>query len=290
MHTVDEITPDTARLPGPVDDAVTEITPSSQRARIRDLFVHSAVLRQLTARDFRSKYKQSLLGPLWPIIQPLGLLVAFGIVFAGLLDVQADGVAYISFAAAGVTIWVFFQSSLTFATPALTVNISLVRRVPCPRIAIPTGGLIAGMPVVAMPFAITVIASILLGDAPTPRILLAPLGLLWLLILTWGIVTLTSAIAVHFRDILYGLPFLLQTGIFLSPVAFPASRIDSQVIELIFALNPLTGIIDTWRWLVLPMAPPTAGVLISSAIWTVLVAVGGWLFFRRLEPTMADFI
>lgn len=278
-------------LPAPrVSDAVSELTASSRTARVTDLVRYREVLRQLSSRDMKSRYKQSALGPIWLIIQPLGLLFAFAVVFAGLLDIETGGISYVLFAASGLTIWVFFQSALNFGASALVANLSLVKLVPLPRVLLPTAGLISALPVVILPLLATIVLSVLLGDEPTARILLMPVGLAWALLFTWGLVILMAAIIVHFRDVLYALPFLLQVGIFLSPVAYPTGRVDNDLVSLVFTINPLTGIIEFWRWLVLPVGAPALMLMISALAWTVVVCAGGWWTFRRLDPTTADVI
>lgn len=274
----------------PVSDSVVEITADSRPARLRDLITQREVLRELIARDMKSRYKQSVLGPIWLIVQPLGLLLAFAVVFAGLLEIETQGTSYVLFATSGLTIWVFFQSAITFGANAMIASQSLVKLVPFPRIALPTAGLLSAAPVLTLPLVLTLALSLILGDEPTARVLLMPLGLAWIALFTWGLVVLLCSIVVRFRDILYALPFLLQAGIFLSPVAYPTSRVDNDLVSLVFTLNPLTGIIEFWRWLVLPVQAPGLAPVISALIWTALFAIGGWWTFRRLDPTAADVI
>ena len=269
---------------------VVERTGSSRTARVSDLVRYREVLGQLCSRDLKSRYKQSALGPVWLVLQPLGLLFAFTVVFAGLLDIETGGISYVLFAASGLTIWVFFQSALNFGSSSLVSNLSLVKLVPFPRVLLPTAGLISALPVVLLPLSITVVLSIVLGDEPTARILLAPIGLAWALVFTWGLVILLASVIVHFRDVLYALPFLLQAGIFLSPVAYPTGRVDNELVSLVFTLNPLTGIIEFWRWLMLPIPAPEASLIISAVAWTAVICAGGWWTFRRLDPTTADVI
>ena len=270
--------------------AAAVITPSTRRARMRDLVDQWEVVRQLTVRDLKSKYKQSILGPIWIVIQPLGLLVAFAVVFAGLLDIKTEGVPYLLFAAVGLTVWIFFQASISFAPGSLVMNLSIVRRVACPRVALPTAAVLASIPSVTLPLLTSLVLAFALGEAPTLRVLLLPVVAAWAFLLTWGIAILLSATIVHFRDVLFTIPFLLQAGLFLSPVAYPASRVENDLVDLIFTLNPLTGVIESFRWVMLPVPEPALATVLVSAVWTVGLVFGGWWVFRRLEPTMADFV
>ena len=270
--------------------AAAVITPSTRRARMRDLVDQWEVVRQLTVRDLKSKYKQSILGPIWIVMQPLGLLVAFAVVFAGLLDIKTEGVPYLLFAAVGLTVWIFFQASISFAPGSLVMNLSIVRRVACPRVALPTAAVLASIPRERFPLLTSLVLAFALGEAPTLRVLLLPVVAAWAFLLTWGIAILLSATIVHFRDVLFTIPFLLQAGLFLSPVAYPASRVENDLVDLIFTLNPLTGVIESFRWVMLPVPEPALATVLVSAVWTVGLVFGGWWVFRRLEPTMADFV
>jgi lipopolysaccharide transport system permease protein len=268
------------------DPAVRVIKPAKRRIRLGDLFRDAAVIRVLAARDFKIKYKQSLLGPLWLFFQPLALLGAFLVAFRGLADVESAGVPYSVFALVGLSAWSFFQAAMTIGTASLISNFHLVRFTPCPRLAFPVAAMIASLPAFAVTAAGAVIAAAVSGHL-SPRVVLLPFGLLWLFLLTAGVVGIASALTVRFRDILSALPFLLQVGLFLAPIGYPLADLGDTVRALV-GLNPLTGLIESWRWMMLSGYEPSFEPIGISLVLTPLIAALGWSVFSRLEATMAD--
>jgi lipopolysaccharide transport system permease protein len=261
------------------------IRPVKRRLRLGDLLGELPVIRVLAARDFKVKYKQSLLGPLWLLFQPLALLAAFFIAFRNLANVQ-PGIPYSVFALVGLSAWAFFQASMTIGTASLISNITLVRFTPCPRFAFPIAGIIASLPSWGVTTAGALVAAAVTGTL-SPRALLLPLGLVWLFLLTSGFVVLAAAFTVRYRDILSAMPFLLQVGLFLAPVGYPLHQLGNVVRQLV-ELNPLTGLIEAWRWMLVSGYSASPRVIGFSLAMTALVVVAGWRTFTRLETTMAD--
>lgn len=245
-----------------------------------------SIIRVLAARDFKVKYKQSLLGPLWLVFQPLALLAAFLVAFQGLADVGSSGLPYVLFALVGLSVWAFFQASMTIGTASVVTNISFVRFTPCPRHAFPIAAVIASLPSWAVTASGAVIAAAALGELST-RVLLLPIALIWLCLMTLGSVAITSALTVRYRDVNNALPFLLQVGVFFAPVGYALADL-SQTMRVIIGLNPLTGAIEASRWMALDAYKPSVEpILVSLAVTAVLVLVG-WRYFTLRETTMAD--
>jgi ABC-type polysaccharide/polyol phosphate export permease len=264
---------------------VRVIRPVKYRLTVADLWRDAPVVRVLTARDFKVKYKQSLLGPLWLVFQPLALLAAFLVAFRGLADIQ-PGTPYVVFALVGLSAWTFFQASMTIGTASLITNLTLVRFTPCPRLAFPTAGVLASLPAYGVTILATLVAAATTGTL-SPRAVLLPLGLVWLFLLTMGVVAVTSALTVRFRDILAAMPFLLQVGLFLAPIGYPLYAL-SEPVRTILDLNPLTGIIEAWRWMVLSGYHPSFEPIGVSLLLTGVLVLVGWRVFSRLETTMGD--
>jgi lipopolysaccharide transport system permease protein len=264
---------------------VRRIEAVKTRVRPRDLLRDLAVIRVLAARDFKVKYKQSLLGPLWLFFQPLALMAAFLVAFRGLADVQS-GVPYVVFALVGLTAWAFFQASMTIGTASLISNITLVRFTPCPRFAFPLAAVIASLPSLAVTGLAALIAAAVTGTL-SPRVLLLPLAAIWLFLLTCGVVALVASFTVRYRDTLSAMPFLLQVGLFLAPIGYPLSELGSTVRALV-DLNPLTGLVEGWRWMVISGYVPSFEPIAISLVETSLLVTIGWFVFSRLETTMAD--
>jgi lipopolysaccharide transport system permease protein len=272
-----------SRLESPVERL---IVPAKRRLKVTDLVREAPVIRVLAARDFKVKYKQSLLGPLWLVFQPVALLVAFFVAFKGLGDVQTSGQPYAVFALVGLSAWAFFQAAMTIGTASLITNFSFVRYTPCPRPAFPVASTIASLPSFGVTFVGALVATIIAGNL-SPRVVLLPIGLVWLFVLTLGVVAIASSLAVRYRDVISALPFLLQVGVFLTPVGYSLPGLSDPV-RILVELNPLTGLIEAWRWMMLSGYYPSLEPILVSLGATVLLVVGGWLLFSRLETTMAD--
>lgn len=271
-----------------VDQTERLIVPTKRRMRIRDTPRYVPVIRVLSARDFKAKYKQSLLGPLWLVFQPMALLVAFLVAFRGLGDVKSSNVPYAVFALVGLSVWAYFQAAMTIGAASMLSNVNFVRYTPCPRLAFVISAMIASLP----SFGITALAGIVGAWATgnlSPRVVLLPLGLLWLVILTTAIVGICAALAVRYRDVISALPFMLQLGTFLAPVGYTLTGL-SPTLRKVVEVNPLTGLLESMRWIVLAgYRPEIAPVAISLALTTIL-AIAGWFVFSTRETTMADVI
>jgi lipopolysaccharide transport system permease protein len=195
-------------------------------------------------------------------------------------------VPYSVFVLVGLSAWAFFQASMTIGTASLITNIMLVRFTPCPRFAFPIAGILASLPTYAVTAAAALVAAAATGTL-SPRALLLPLGLVWLFLLTAGVVTLAAAFTVRYRDIVQAMPFLLQVGLFLAPVGYPLHQLGPTIRQLV-ELNPLTGLIEAWRWMVVSGYGASPRVIGFSLLMTALVVMVGWRTFTRLETTMAD--
>jgi ABC-type polysaccharide/polyol phosphate export permease len=262
------------------------IVPTKRRLKLRDIFGETSVIRVLATRDFKVKYKQSLLGPLWLVFQPLALLIAFVVAFRGLGDVQSSGVPYAVFALVGLTAWAFFQASVTIGVASLITNSSFIRYTPCPRPAFPLAAIIASLPSFAITGAAAIISAAATGHL-SPRVVLLPFGLAWLILLTAAVVAIGASLAVRYRDMISALPFLLQIGVFFAPVGYSLAGL-SPFVRKIVELNPLTGVIEVFRWMMLSGYTPATGAIVIALVETAVLAVLGWFVFARLETTMAD--
>lgn len=264
------------------------IEPVRSRLRARDIPRQAPVIRVLAVRDLKARYKQSLLGPIWIVFQPLALLAAYVVGFRNVTRIGTGPVPYAVFALAGVAVWSFFQAALIAGTSSIISNGALVKKSACPRFAFPIASLLSCLPSFLIPFSASLIASVAAGGASI-RLLLLPFAAGWLFALTAGIVAMSSAVTVRFRDITSALPFLLQVGAFLVPVGYPVATL-SPTLRVLVSLNPLTGAIEAWRWIVLNLAQADMmSIYISLGLGPVLI-VGGWRVFARFEVKMADVI
>lgn len=263
------------------------IEPARSRVRMRDLPAQVPVIRVLAARDFKMKYKQSLLGPVWLVIQPLALLGAFAVAFSSTTE-DLDGAPYVLFALTGLCVWAWFQAAVTMAGASLVSNNMLVRRTACPRAAFPVASILATLPTLALTAGTTVVVALLLGEL-SPRVALLPLGVIWLFALTTAVSWLAAALAVFYRDVLNAMPFLLQVGVFLAPIGYSMNDVSGPL-QVVLRLNPLTGVIEAWRWLLLPDAGLDLVTIGVSMALTITIALAAWRVFARTEVVMADVI
>jgi ABC-type polysaccharide/polyol phosphate export permease len=265
--------------------AVRTILPAKRRLRLAELPRDLPVIRVLAARDFKVKYKQSALGPLWLLFQPFALLAGFLIAFRSRSAV-GHGIPYMVFALCGLMVWSFFQAAMTIGSASLLTNASLIRFTPCPRIAFPLAGIIASVPSLLVPGAGALVATVITGTLSV-RVLLLPFAFVWLFLLTVGMVALACSLAVRFRDIISVVPFLLSLGLFLAPVGYPITGLANWL-QLVIDLNPLTGLLEATRWMMLTRFVPSLLSVWVSLFVSVLVVAAGWRVFARLETTMAD--
>jgi lipopolysaccharide transport system permease protein len=273
--------------PRPVS-GVRTIAPSSKRVRLRDLRSALPASWVLAQRDFKVLYKQSALGPLWLAIQPLGVLGAFTVVFSGVADIETGGVPYPLFALVGISVWTFLSACLATGTRCFTRSKRLIRLTNAPRPALAIAAVTAALPQLAVPVALTLIAVLAFGEGLGLELLALPLVALWLYGLTLAVVLALGALNVRFRDVVSLVPFLLQGGLFLSPIAYPLSEVPNGL-DTILKLNPITGVVEAWRWSMLG-SPADGFALAAAGAGTVAIAFIAWVVFVRLEVRFADVI
>jgi lipopolysaccharide transport system permease protein len=269
-----------------VDGSVRVTVPMRRRVRLREVRTSLPVGWMLGWRDMKTKYKQSALGPLWLVLQPLGMLFAISIAFTKVTSVNTGDVPYIVFALVGLAVWTYVQMTITVAPMTLPSNGTVVRRSPCPRVALVTGSLIAVLPPLAVVLTASLAAAAISTGLPV-QALLMPLMVAWLLMLMWGFTLLVAALAGRFRDAVAFAPLLVQAGIFLTPVGYPLDAAGS--FAKVLAFNPASGLIEAWRWSLLGIAPDgfAIGIALAETVGAVLV---GWYVFGRMEPRFADYV
>lgn len=267
--------------------AARRYVPVRRRIQLSELWTSWRVTWIVAVRDMRIKYKQSLLGPVWLLIQPVGMLIGVTVAFAGITSVDTGGVPYVVFALVGVTIWAYFQLTVATAAPSLIANATLVRRSACPRVALVTGALVANLPTLALMTALTVVLAIV-ETGVRVQMLALPLLLVGVVVFLWGPALLLASVAARFRDAVAVIPLVLQAGMFLSPVGYSTAS-ASGTLEVALAVNPLSGIIDAWRWCLLGTDPELLAVGFAAG-WTVVLTIAGWHIFGRLETQFADFL
>lgn len=271
-----------------MSSAVQVIRPVKRRLRVSEIWKTRRVAWMIASREFKIRYKQSLLGPPWLILQPLGILLALLFVFHGVTSVNTGGVPYVPFALIGMGAWTFIQTALANGATVIASNASLIRRVQFPRTAFYTAMLLAAAvgPIVVL-FA-ALVAIIAYGVSVPVQILLLPIWVIWLIVFMAGALFIAASLAGRYRDAIAIIPLWSQAGLFFTPIGYQVESAP-PTIRTILDLNPLTGIIELWRWSAFGTSVETLA-LISAVVGTVLIVVGGWQFYTRMEPRFADFV
>lgn len=277
-------------LPPPADLPVMRIAPSHgwKVLDLREMWEYRELLYFLTWRDIRVRYKQTVLGAAWAIIQPFFTMVVFSLFFGRLAKVPSDGVPYPIFSYAALLPWNYFAYSLSQAGNSLVGSANLIRKVYFPRLVIPLASVLAGLVDFAVAFLVLLGMMVYFGVRPTAGALLLPGFLLLALVTALGVGLWLSALNVKYRDVRYVIPFLTQFWMFATPVAYPSSLL-SEPWRTLYGLNPMVGVVEGFRWALLGTQPPSTMVGVSVLVAVVLL-VSGAFYFRRVEKTFADVV
>ncbi len=265
---------------------VTVIEPSRGWLRLQasDLWTYRELLGFLVWRDLKVRYKQTLIGAAWAILQPLALMIIFTVFFGRLAHMPSEGIPYPLFAYAGLLPWQTFSRSITDSTNSLVADQRLITRVYFPRVLVPLSTIVAAL----VDF---LVAGVLLGGLmawyrvmPTSHIIWLPVFTVLMVLTALGVGLWFSALNLEFRDVQYTLPFLNQFWLFLTPVVYPSSLVPERW-QWVYALNPMVGVVDGFRWALF-------GVGHAPSAWSLAVALAvcfsGWMFFRKRERTFVD--
>ena len=269
----------------------TEIRPATGLLRglsLREVVAYRAVAAALAQRRLKARYKQTATGALWVVFQPLVTVVVFSLVFGELAGLPSEGIPYPVFVLSGLVVWNFYAGSLQGATDSLVEHQELVTKIYFPRVLAPAAAVIPPLVDMAVGAAVLGIAMLLYGVAPGLALLSIPLWILALITLTAGVGLAFAALNVQFRDVGYGLPFVIQLWLFVTPIIFPSSSVHGEL-RAVLALNPVTGIVDGFRWAVVGAPAPPAVDLLSIASGVALIAVS-LVYFQRVERRFADVV
>jgi ABC-type polysaccharide/polyol phosphate export permease len=260
----------------------------SLRAAMVRLWASREIVLSLAERQLRSRYAQAVLGIAWAVITPFVLLVAFTLIFNRVADVETNGVPYALFSFIALVPWSFFASSLNTGAMSIVGNLSLVQKVPVPREVFPLSGVV--MAAFDTIFSIAALAALFVAFTfmPEPTTVWVPLITLVLIMFTIGWAILASVMVVYIRDLRTAMPLALQFGLFVTPVAFPFSVIPKQWRGIYSVLNPLGPLIDDYRRTVLYGQQPQWQYFGLATLGSVVVFVGGYLLFKRMESGIAD--
>lgn len=265
--------------------------------QFRELWLYRELLYFLTWRDVLIRYKQTALGAIWAIIQPVMQMVVFSLFFGRLAGVPSEGIPYPIFNYAALLPWNYFANALLNSSNSLVTSSNLITKVYFPRLIVPISSALSGIVDFSVAF-IVLIGMMIYYDA-TPgsgftiqigsRTLLLPLFLLLALITALGVSLWLSALNVKYRDVRYVIPFLSQFWMFATPVIYPSSLVENPLWRTLFGLNPMVGVVEGFRWALLGTNPP-GPMMILSVLVSLVIFISGLFYFRRMEKTFADVV
>lgn len=256
---------------------------------LREIWRYRELLYFLTWRDIKIRYKQTLIGAAWAIIQPLLMMVVFSIFFGNLAKVPSEGIPYPIFIYAGLLPWIYFAQSLSYSSESVVSSANLIRKVYFPRIITPISASVSGLVDFGISFIVLLGLMVYYKFLPTKEIFLFPLLVLLTFICAVGMGLWLSALNVMYRDIRHAVPFFIRLGLFITPVIYPLSIVPKDLSWILY-LNPMAGLIESFRASILGYkAIPWFG-LISSVFIALSIFVSGVFFFRRMEKNFADII
>jgi lipopolysaccharide transport system permease protein len=257
--------------------------------KLGELWNYRELLYFLTWRDIKVRYKQTVLGIGWAIIQPLMTMVVFSLFFGKLGKIPSDGIPYPIFSFAALVPWTFFANGLSQSSNSLVGSSNLIKKVYFPRLAIPIATILSETVDFALAFIVLLGMMFYFGIAPTANAFYLPLFLLLALVTSLGVGLWLSAMNVQFRDVRYLIPFITQFWMFSTPIVYPSSLLP-QPWRTIYGINPMVGVVEGFRWALLGTNTPPGPMIIASATVALLLLLSGAFYFRRMEKTFADVV
>ena len=247
----------------------------------RDLFYF------LAWRDIKVRYKQTVLGASWAILQPFFTMIVFSIFFGRLAGIPSDGVPYPVFSFAALVPWTFFANGVSQSSNSMVMNANMIKKVYFPRLIVPVATIMSGIVDFVLAFAVLLLMMLFFGIMPTRNVIWLPALLLLALVTSLGVGLWLTAMNVQFRDVRYAVPFLIQAWLFITPIAYPSSLLEEPW-RTLYGLNPMAGVVEGFRWALLGTDTQPGSLVFVSALVAVVLFITGLLYFRRMEDTFAD--
>lgn len=240
-------------------------------------------------RDLKVRYRQTVVGLAWAVLQPLLTVVVFGVLISWLRGSASDNkVPYVVTSLCGMVPWQFFAATTTQATLSIAMNSHLIRKVYFPRVILPLSAFIPASVDFLVSFLMLAIVMLFFGIAPGPQVLMLPVVLAATLVVSGAFALWLSAVNGIYRDVQFAVPFLLQLGMMISPVVYETEAVVPERWRSLYYLNPMAGLLQVYRWMLLGAELPAVGSLLTSATAVGLLLVTGMLYFRRMERFFAD--
>lgn len=260
-----------------------------------EIFDYRELLFFLVWRDIKVRYKQTIIGVSWAVLQPLLTMVVFTVVFSRLAGLQGSGVPYPVFSLAGILPWTFFAQGFGQSSNSLVGSSHLITKVYFPRILIPTAAVLAGFVDLTISFLVLVGILAIFNIQLTLNVLWLPVILVFIFVTTLAAGTWLSALNVRYRDVRYVVPFVIQIGMFVSPVIYPAQEMTAKLEAVgipgwVYGLNPMVGVIESFRWAVLGVGEFPGSLVAVGSVVSLLGCFLGLVYFRQMERSFADVV
>jgi len=256
---------------------------------LEELWEYRELLYFLTWRTIKVRYKQTVLGAAWAIIQPFFTMVVFSLFFGKLAGMPSDGIPYPIFAYAALVPWMFFANGLTQSSDSLVGSADLIKKVYFPRLVVPISSVISGVIDFVLAFVVLVGMMLFYGIYPTANTIWLPFLLLLAFVTSLGVGLWLSAMNVQFRDVRHTVPFLTQFWLFATPIAYPSSLLPEPW-RILYGVNPMVGVVEGFRWALLGTDTAPGPIIMVSSLVAMALLVSGAFFFRRMERTFADVV
>jgi len=255
----------------------------------KEIWEYRELLYFFVWRDIKIRYKQTVLGASWAVIQPFFTMVVFSIFFGKLAGIPSEGIPYPIFVYCALVPWSYFANALTKASNSMVSQRGIITKVYFPRLIIPLASVLSGLLDFAIAFIVFIGMMLYYGILPSPAVLLVPLLVLLSMATALGVGLWFSALNVIYRDVQYAVPFGIQFWMFATPIAYSSSLVP-EAWRLLYGINPMVGVIEGFRWALLGRASGLGLMFIMSTLFVLLVLVTGLIYFRRMERTFADVV
>jgi lipopolysaccharide transport system permease protein len=257
--------------------------------KLSELWAYRELAYFFTWRNIKVRYKQTILGASWAILQPFLTMVVFSLFFGKLAGLDSDGAPYPIWSYAALVPWTFFANGLTTSSASMVGSGNLIKKIYFPRLVLPLSAILSGLVDFALAFVILLVMMIPYGVSPTVNVVWIPFFVLLALSTSLGVGLWLSAMNVQFRDIRYTVPFIVQFWLFASPVAYSTQLLDAGW-RTLYAVNPMVGVVEGFRWALLGTDTSPGPMIAVSTLTSVLLLVSGSFYFRRMEKTFADVV
>ncbi|MCK6468358.1 MAG: ABC transporter permease [Candidatus Brocadia sinica] len=267
------------------------ISPSRGRVslKLHELWEYRELIYFLAWRDIKVRYKQTVLGAAWAIIQPFFTMMVFSLFFGRLAQVPSDGIPYPIFSYTALVPWTFFANGLSQASNSVVASSNLIKKIYFPRLAIPIATVLSGVVDFILAFFMLTGMLFYYGYVPTINLIWLPFLLLLAFVTSLGVSLLLSAMNVQFRDVRYIIPFLTQLWLFATPIAYPSSLL-SKPWQTLYGINPMVGVVEGFRWALLGTNTAPGPIIVVSSFAALSLLAGGIFYFRRMEKYFADLV